>query len=154
MRAIVNREARLVILLTTLLMMLCGDLKAQNATDRIEEPTYPGGRKELLKYMEKNIVYPAEMKRLGNSGEVVVEFFVERSGVISGVSVVKSLSKEFDDEAIRLTRNMPRWNPGKKNGVPVRYKMTMPINFKLKGKRGTIHKDNNREFINELQFLF
>ena len=154
MRAIVNREAQLVILLITLLMILCCDLEAQNAIDRIEEPTYPGGRKELLKYMEKNMVYPAEMKRLGNSGEVVVEFFVERSGVISGVSVVKSLSKEFDDEAIRLTRNMPRWNPGKKNGVPVRYKMTMPINFKLKGKRGTIHKDNNREFINELQFLF
>ena len=66
------------------------------------------------------MVHPVEMRQLGVEGEVVVEFFVERSGVISGVSVVKSLSKSFDDEAIRLTRNMPRWVPGKKNGVPVR----------------------------------
>lgn len=135
------------------LLILCCDLAAQKTKDRIVEPSFIGGRKELLKYMEKNMVYPVEMQRLGKSGEVVVEFCVERSGVISGVSVVKSLSKDFDDEAIRLTRNMPRWNPGTKNGVPVRYKMTMPINFKLKRKHGTIDKDNNREFINELEFM-
>lgn len=98
--------------------------------DKIEEPQYPGGRKELLKYLEENMVPPADMQQLGIEGEVVIEFFVERNGVISGVNVVKSLSKQFDDEAIRLTRNMPRWIPGRKNGALVRYKMTMPINFK------------------------
>lgn len=78
------------------------------------------------------MVHPEEMRRLGIEGEVVVEFFVERNGVISGVNAVKKLTKEFDEEAIRLVRNMPYWIPGKKNGVPVRYKMTMPINFKIK----------------------
>ena len=58
------------------------------------------------------------------------------------VSVVKSLSKEFDDEAIRLTRYMPRWVPGTKNGNPVRYKMTMPINFKYARKK--------KSFVNEV----
>lgn len=105
---------------------------AQTKKDKIEEPQFPGGRKELLKYMEENMVHPEEMRRLGIEGEVVVEFFVERNGVISGVNVVKKLTKEFDEEAIRLVRNMPYWVPGKKNSVPVRYKMTMPINFKIK----------------------
>lgn len=114
------------------LFFICGNLEAQVKKDKIEEPQYPGGRKELLKYVEKNMVHPVEMRQLGVEGEVVVEFYVERSGVISGVSVVKGLSEAFDEEAIRLTRNMPRWIPGKKNGVPVRYKMTMPINFKVK----------------------
>ena len=113
------------------LVMVCSNVDAQKR-DKIEEPQYPGGRKELLKYMEEHMRYPDSMRDLDMEGEVVVEFYVERNGVISGVSVVKSVSKEFDDEAIRLTRNMPRWIPGRKNGVLVRYKMTMPINFKIK----------------------
>ena len=124
-------------------LLACMSVSAQAKKDVIEEPQYLGGRKELLKYMEENMVHPAEMRKLGIEGEVVVEFFVERSGVISGVNVVKSLTKDFDDEAIRLTRNMPRWEPGKKNGVPVRYRMTMPINFKVRKHAGK-HIDQSK----------
>ena len=113
-------------------LLACTSLHAQTKKDKIEEPQFPGGRKELLKYMEENMVHPEEMRRLGMEGEVIMGFFVEPNGVISGVTVVKSLTKEFDDEAKRLVRNMPYWIPGKKNGVPVRYRMTMPINFKVK----------------------
>lgn len=134
------------------MLLLCGNLDAQKK-DKIEEPQFPGGRKELLKYMDQHLVYPSAMRDLSTEGEVVVEFFVERSGVISGVNVVKSLNKEFDDEAIRLTRNMPRWIPGRKNGVLVRYKMTMPINFKIKRKSGMVRKDDNREYVNELMLM-
>ena len=116
---------------------------AQTKKDKIEEPQFPGGRKELLKYMEENKVHPEAMRRLGLEGEVVVEFFVERNGVISGVNVVKKLSDEFDEEAIRLVRNMPYWIPGKKNGVPVRYHMTMPINFKLQVQSGKLIDQSN-----------
>ena len=115
-------------------MLFCVNMMA-HTEDVIVQPQFPGGRKELLKYMEEHMVYPAEMRRLNKSGEVVVEFFVERNGVISGVNVVKGICKELDDEAIRLTRYMPLWEPGTKNGVPVRYKMTMPINFKIKRKK-------------------
>lgn len=124
------KRCRWIVLLLSL-VMVCSNVDAQKR-DKIEEPQYPGGRKELLKYMEENMRYPDSMRDLDMEGEVVVEFYVERNGVISGVSVVKSVSKEFDDEAIRLTRNMPRWTPGRKNGALVRYKMTMPINFKIK----------------------
>lgn len=134
-------KKRLVVFLCSLLLV-CSDLAAQKR-EKIEEPQYPGGRKELLKYVEENMVYPADMRILGTEGEVVVEFFVERSGVISGVNVVKGLSKEFDEEAIRLVRNMPRWIPGKKDGVLVRYKMTMPINFRLRKHFGK-HIDKSR----------
>ena len=88
--------------------------------------------------MEEKKAYPEAMRRLGIEGEVVVEFFVERNGVISGVNVIKKLTEEFDEEAIRLVRNMPYWIPGKKNGVPVRYRMTMPINFKVQVHSGEL----------------
>ena len=114
------------------ILFICLSANAQTKNGQIEEPQFPGGRKGLLKYLEENIVYPEEMRRLSKEGEVIVAFIVERDGVISGVSIVKSLTKEFDEEAIRLVRYMPYWIPGKKNGVPVRYRMTMPINFKFK----------------------
>lgn len=145
------KRCRWIVLLLNL-VMVCSNVDAQKR-DKIEEPQYPGGRKELLKYMEENMRYPDSMRDLDMEGEVVVEFYVERNGVISGVSVVKSVSKEFDDEAIRLTRNMPRWTPGRKNGALVRYKMTMPINFKIKRKSGMVRKDDNREYVNELMLM-
>ena len=124
-------------------LLACIGLQAQTSKDKIEEPQFPGGRKELLKYMEENMVHPDEMRRLGTEGEVIVGFFVEPNGVIAGVTVVKSLTKEFDEEAKRLVRNMPYWIPGKKNGVPVRYRMTMPINFKVKTQSGK-HVDRSK----------
>ena len=114
------------------MLLTSTSLHAQTKKDKIEEPQFPGGRKELLKYMDENMVHPEEMRRLGTEGEVIVKFFVEANGVISGVTVLKSLTTEFDEEAKRLVRNMPYWIPGKKNGTPVRYQMTMPINFKIK----------------------
>ena len=87
------------ILFLFVFMLSCSTISAQAKKDKIEEPQYPGGRKEMLKYMEEHMVHPADMRKMGIEGEVVVEFFVERSGVITGVNVVKSLTKEYDDEA-------------------------------------------------------
>ena len=42
--------------LLSFLLMLCSNLSAQTTEDKIVEPQFPGGRKELLKYMEKNMV--------------------------------------------------------------------------------------------------
>ena len=126
------------------MMLACTSLSAQN--DKIEDPQFPGGRKELIKYMEENLVYPDEMRRLSAEGEVLVGFFVEPNGVITGVTVVKGLTKEFDEEAKRLVRNMPYWIPGKKNDVPVRFRMTMPINFKIEVQSGRRGNRGNEKF--------
>ncbi|MGB0931105.1 MAG: energy transducer TonB, partial [Chitinophagales bacterium] len=36
-----------------------------------------------------------------------------------------------DAEAIRVVKEMPKWNPGKQRGKPVRVAFTLPIRFKL-----------------------
>lgn len=118
------------------ILLACISLNAQAQNDKIEEPQFPGGREKLIKYMEENLVYPESMQRLYKEGEVLVGFFVEPNGVITGVTVVKGMTKEFDEEAKRLVRNMPYWVPGTKNGTPVRFRMTMPINFKIKVQAG------------------
>ena len=49
-------------------LLACIGLQAQTSKDKIEEPQFPGGRKELLKYMEENMVHPDEMRRLIEMG--------------------------------------------------------------------------------------
>ena len=113
------------------------------AEDIIVMPEYPGGEKALQKYLEDNLVYPTAARKMEVTGEVVVEFTVERGGALSGVNVVKGLSTELDQEALRVVRSMGRWKPGTKNGVPVRVKMTLPINFKLRKVEG--YRDESKE---------
>jgi len=95
-------------------------------------PTFPGGETEMLKYLAKNIRYPAAAQRAGVEGLVVLSFVVGRDGEISEIQVVKNLGAGTDEEAMRVVKSMPKWTPGKQNGraVPVRY--TLPVRFTIK----------------------
>jgi protein TonB len=61
----------------------------------------------------------------------MVLFIVEPDGSVTNVSVNKSIAKECDDEAVRVVKSMPRWDPGRRNGKPVRVLVRMPIVFKI-----------------------
>lgn len=113
------------------------------AEDKIVMPEYPGGREALQKYIESNLVYPTTARKLEMTGEVVVEFTVERGGMLTSINVVKGLAPELDEEALRVVQGMGRWIPGTKNGVPVRVTMKMPINFKLHKVNGFL--DESKE---------
>lgn len=96
------------------------------------QPEFPGGMDRLMKYFAKNLRYPAKAKANNVQGRVVLKFIVDKQGDISDVEVVKSLDPECDAEAIRLIKNMPKWNPGKIDGEPVdRCSFTCPVIFKL-----------------------
>lgn len=95
-------------------------------------PSFPGGETEMLKYLGKNIRYPAAAQRAGVEGLVVLSFVVSKTGEISDIQVVKNLGAGTDEEAMRVVKTMPKWTPGKQNGraVPVRY--TLPVRFTIK----------------------
>jgi TonB family protein len=93
-------------------------------------PSFPGGNKALMKFLDDNLRYPAEARAMGIQGRVVVTFVVERDGNIDSIKVIKKVSPELDREALRVIRLMPKWNPGKQNGKTVRTKYTIPVIFK------------------------
>jgi len=98
-------------------------------------PRFPGGTQSLLFFLRSNIKYPAISLKAGIQGEVTVLFMVEPDGSITNVSVNKGIGKECDEEAARVIRLMPRWDPGRRNGKPVRVLVRMPIVFKIPGKK-------------------
>lgn len=85
----------------------------------------------IADYLAKNIVYPAKAKRDSVEGRVIVKFVVDEFGMVGDVSVVQSLSKECDEEAMRIVASMPPWTPGEQDGRKVKVYFTQPISFRL-----------------------
>ena len=96
-----------------------------------EMPQYPGGMMECMKFLSKNIRYPAESQKAKIEGRVIVQYVVKEDGKVSDVKVVRSVSPDLDAEAIRVVSMMPEWIPGKQRGKAVAVKYTMPIMFRL-----------------------
>lgn len=94
-------------------------------------PEYPGGMSELMKYVARNIKYPADAVREKKQGRVIVQFTVGADGYTSDFSIMRSVSPSLDAEAIRVLANMPKWTPGMQRGKAVPVKFTVPVTFRL-----------------------
>ena len=96
-----------------------------------EMPSFPGGLEELYKWIDNNVQYPAVARENGIEGRVILKFIVEKDGSLSDSTVIHSVHPMVDREALRLVGQMPKWNPGRRAGVPVRVRYCLPIKFKL-----------------------
>lgn len=95
-------------------------------------PTFQGGDvNAFARWCGKNIVYPPQAQDNGAQGKVTVQFVVERDGSISKVTVLRSVDRYLDAEAIRVVKSSPKWKPGENRGKPVRVYVQVPINFVL-----------------------
>jgi protein TonB len=92
---------------------------------------FPGGAAELGKFLQKNLKYPPAASRANVQGKVFLSFVVGSDGRITDVSVLKGLGFGCDEEAVRVVKSMPRWNPGKQSGRAVKSRFNLPISFVL-----------------------
>ncbi len=91
------------------------------------QPSFPGGEAALMKYFEENMRWPYNGSDI--SGRVIVQFKIAKDGTVKDPGVVKGLAPEFDAEALRLVRGMPKWIPGKISGKLVETTYTVPVKF-------------------------
>jgi protein TonB len=94
-------------------------------------PEFPGGMDALMAYLSKNIKYPSIAQENNIQGRVIVEFVVNKDGSIVEPKVMRSVDQSLDKEAMRVISAMPKWNPGKQRGKPVRVRYTVPVLFRL-----------------------
>jgi protein TonB len=95
-----------------------------------ELPSFPGGDAALLKFLSGRLNYPAVALDRHWSGKVYLTFVVDPEGRLHDPHVVRGLGSGLNEEALRLVRLMPWWNPGKLHGQPVWVSVTMPIVFR------------------------
>src|ERR1035437_978780 len=95
-------------------------------------PQFPGGEEELLNFISTNLVYPASALRDGIQGKVICRFVVTKTGRVESPEVVRSLDPACDKEAIRVLKSLPRFIPGRQNGVNVSVWYVLPVVLKHK----------------------
>ena len=126
-----------------------------------QAPVFPGGQEGIMTYLSRNLRYPSVAREMQVEADIVVEFMVDKTGVVRGPHVISYTStplisaetakaaKDGDPEAVEaamyyydaiealkeeanyVVRQMPRWEPGRQNGQRVNTTFTLPISFKL-----------------------
>ena len=99
-------------------------------------PQFPGGDKELINFIQKNLVYPKEAEEKRIEGRVIVSFVVEKDGSLIDIAILKGVDPALDAEALRVVKMMPKWKAGMQNGKLAGIKYTFPIRFKLNDEKG------------------
>ena len=97
-----------------------------------DRPTQPvGGNEAFFDWIEKNQRYPLQARPRKIQGKVLVEFVVQPDGRLTDARVVKKMGSGLDDEALRLIRAAPKWEPAVFQGKPIKQKMVLPVLFQL-----------------------
>ena len=99
---------------------------------RVEEmPEFPGGEPALLAFIAKNTVYPEEAIMNNIKGRVTLKFVVNPDGSVGKTEIIRGIDSLLDQEAIRVVSTLPRFKPGKQNGVAVPVWYSVPVNFRI-----------------------
>lgn len=97
-----------------------------------QNPEPVAGLPAFIEYVSSHIKYPEKARDQGIEGKVFVEFVIDDSGNLIEPRILKGISQECDQEALRVikTTNLG-WHPGTIQGEPVKVKMILPVSFKL-----------------------
>lgn len=96
-----------------------------------KQPAFPGGDAALMKFLSSHLKYPSFEAENGIQGRVTLTFVVEKDGSITDIDELRSPSAGLTKEAKRVVSSMPKWQPGKQHGKPVRVRFTLPVVFRL-----------------------
>ena len=98
-----------------------------------EMPKFKGGDAKLMEFLMMNMKYPESAIKAKQQGRAIVGFVVRKDGTVSDVYIEKSTGYDvLDNEAMRVVKSMPAWEPGKQKGKPVNVKYFVPITFSQK----------------------
>jgi len=97
------------------------------------QPAYPEGLSAFSRFVNQHIRYPDMARKFGITGRVIVEFTVSKEGTVTNARVTRSVERSLDEEALRVIRSMPAWEPGIMGGTPTDTDMKLPLSFRLEG---------------------
>ncbi|MBC8172667.1 MAG: energy transducer TonB [Chitinophagales bacterium] len=103
--------------------------KIYNVVEMI--PVFSGGEKKMNEFLSQNVKYPWEAKKEGIEGLVFIRFIVNEQGELTNIHVRKGVHPSIDNESLRVVALMPKWEPGKQAGVPVKTYFIVPVRFSL-----------------------
>ena len=95
-------------------------------------PQFPGGKAAMQKYIRQNLTYPFEALKHNVQGKIKVEFVVDKDGTLKEIRTVGPvIGYGLEDQAVKIFKGMPKWVPGKQDGIAVPVYMMIPILFTI-----------------------
>ncbi len=87
----------------------------------------------LRKFVSNNIQYPEKARLAKIQGTVILNFIVEVDGTLTDIKLLKEIPNcpECGEEAIRVTKLMPKWLPAMNGNKAIRSNYMLPIRFSL-----------------------
>lgn len=96
-----------------------------------EESEYPGGSKQWLRYLNKNLKYPDRAVNGNIQGDVRVAFVVDKDGSILRPFIAHSVEFSLDEESLRIVSQSGKWTPAVQFGKKVKSYKIQPVAFRL-----------------------
>lgn len=79
--------------------------------------------------IQSKAIFPQVAKEAGISGTVYITAFIDELGNVNSVVLTKGIHPACDNSALSAVRRT-KFNPGKKDGKPVKVQMLIPVTFK------------------------
>jgi protein TonB len=99
---------------------------------RPEKAAQPvGGNAAFFAWIAANQKYPDLARKRHIQGKVPVEFTIQPDGSLTDVRVIQKHGSGLDEEAVRLIKAAPKWEPAMYQGKPIKQKMQLPVLFQL-----------------------
>lgn len=97
-------------------------------------PSFPGGDRALLRFINEHVVYPEEAYKNHIEGKVIVQFYIEKTGKVGEVKVTRSVNEYLDREAVRVIKLLPDFTPAynRIKNEPMGMWYIVPVTFKIK----------------------
>jgi protein TonB len=97
-----------------------------------EMPTFQGGDLNVFRnWVQDKLVYPRMAIENNIQGTVTLKFVIERDGSLTNIEEVASPDRSLTEEATRVLKTSPKWEPGKQRNRPVRVFYILPVQFRL-----------------------
>ncbi len=93
--------------------------------------TLPHASYDIQEYLAKTIRFPISALENNIQGKVVIQFVVNKNGVVEKPVIVRSVSPDIDDVCIKVIKGMKDWNPGIRDDKVVDFPFRLPIKFKI-----------------------
>lgn len=108
-----------------------GDWKNENFMIVENQPEPKEGLPAFYHYIQENLKYPEDAKKMGIEGKVFVQFVVDKDGKLTEIKAVKGIGAGCDEEAVRVIKEASAWKPATVVDMPVKTRMILPITYKL-----------------------
>jgi protein TonB len=117
------------------LVEVMDDSKVKKDTARAysdeKESEFPGGKWAWLHYLKEKFEYPERAQNASITGQVDVQFIVDKNGNVISPFISRSVEYSLDEEALKIIMNSGKWKAAFQNGHNVKSYKLQPIVFRM-----------------------